>query len=67
MTGLVPNERDDHGVEVEEEHEKVEAELDERLLLMNVEFAEDFGRVEEVVFLEDSVAQRTYHVSQVRT
>ena len=30
--GLVLNERDNHAVEIEEEHDEVEAELDERFL-----------------------------------
>lgn len=51
---LVPDQSDDHGVEVEEEHEQVEAELDEGLLLVHVQLAEDLGRVQEVLVLEDS-------------
>lgn len=50
---LVPDQGHDHGVEVEEEHEQVEAELDEGLLLVHVQLAEDLGRVEEVLVLED--------------
>lgn len=51
---LIPDQSDDHGVEIEEEHEEVEAKLDEGFLLVDVEFAEDFGGVEEVLILEDS-------------
>jgi len=51
---LVTDERDNHGVEVEEEHEQVEAELDEALLLVHVELAEDLGGVEQVLVLDDS-------------
>jgi hypothetical protein len=32
--GLVPDQGDDHAVEVEEEHEQVEAKLEERFLLL---------------------------------
>ena len=32
LRGLVANESDNHAVEVEEEHDQVEAQLDERLL-----------------------------------
>lgn len=34
--GLVPNQGHDHRVEVEEEHDEVESELDERFLRVNV-------------------------------
>ena len=50
---LVADEGDDHAVEVEEEHQQVETELDERLLLVYVQLAEDLGRVEQVLVLED--------------
>ena len=63
LPALVADEGDDHGVEVEEEHEQVEAELDEGFLLVHVQLAEDLGRVEEVLVFEDSV--RTYHISIV--
>jgi hypothetical protein len=32
LVGLVPDQRHDHAVEVEEEHDEVETELDEGLL-----------------------------------
>lgn len=53
LSTFVSDKRDDHAVEVEEEHEQMEAELDERLFLVDVEFSEDFGRVEEVLIFED--------------
>ena len=63
---LVPDKRDDHAVEVEEEHEQVEAELDERLLLVDVEFAEDLRGVEEVLVFEDPVqSQHQYLISHI--
>lgn len=52
---LVPYQRDDHAVKVEEEHEEMKAELDEGFLLVDVEFAEDFGCVEEVLVVEYSI------------
>jgi hypothetical protein len=45
LVGLVLNEGNNHLVEVEEEHEQVETELDEGLLLMNVQLPEDLGCV----------------------
>jgi hypothetical protein len=33
---LVPDKRDDHAVQVEEEHDEVESELDEGFLMENV-------------------------------
>jgi len=54
LSALVADEGDDHAVEVEEEHEEVEAEFDKGLLFVGVEFAEDFGGVEEVGVFEDS-------------
>ena len=50
---FVSDERDNHAVEVEEEHEEVEAEFDEGLLFVHVEFAEDLGGVEEMLVFED--------------
>ena len=51
---LVPNERDNHAVEVEEEHNEVEAQLDERLFLVDVQFSEDLGRVQQMLVVHDS-------------
>lgn len=56
---FVPDERDNHGVEVKEEHEQVEAQLDEGLLLVHVKLAEDLCRVEQVLVFEDSAKKRT--------
>ena len=50
---FVANESHDHAVEVEEEHQKVETKLDERLLLVHVELPEDLRGVEQVLVLED--------------
>jgi gamma-glutamyl phosphate reductase len=55
LTPLVPDKSDDHRVEVEEEHQKVETKLDERLLLVHVELPEDLRGVEQVLVLEDPV------------
>lgn len=52
LSSLIPNQGDDHRVEVEEEHEQVKAELNERLLLVHVQLAEDLRRVEEVLVIE---------------
>lgn len=43
-----------HAVEVEEEHDEVEAQLDEALLFVHVELAEDLRGVEQVLLLVDS-------------
>ena len=48
---FISNERDDHAVEVEEEHEQVEAEFDEGFLFVDVEFSKDFSGVQEVLIL----------------
>ena len=55
LTPLVPDKSDDHRVEVEEEHQKVETKLDERLLLVHVELPEDLRGVEQVLVLKDPV------------
>jgi hypothetical protein len=51
--GVVLDESDNHAVEVEEEQHEVEAELDERFLLVHVKFPEDLGGVEQVRVVED--------------
>jgi hypothetical protein len=53
LTPLVPDKGDNHRVEVEEEHQKVETKLDERLLLVHVELPEDLRGIEQVLLLED--------------
>lgn len=50
---LVADEGDDHAVEVEEEHDEVEAELDERFLLVYVELSENLSGIQKVLVLED--------------
>jgi hypothetical protein len=55
---LVSNKRDDHAVQVEEEHDEVEAELEKAFLLVHVQFPEDLGRVEEVLVVHDPVKIR---------
>ena len=55
LTPLVPDKSDDHRVEVEEEHQKVETKLDERLLLVHVELPEDLRRVQKMLVLKDPV------------
>lgn len=41
LVRLVADKSNDHAVEVEEEHEQVEAQLDEGFLLVHIEFPED--------------------------
>jgi hypothetical protein len=70
LGGLVSDKSNNHAVEVEEEHDKVETQLEERLLflvntvlshvwsyiaylLMDVELAEDFSRIEEMGVVND--------------
>lgn len=53
---FVSDERDNHGVEVEEEHQQVETQLDERFFLVHVQFAEDLCCVEKMLVFEDSVS-----------
>lgn len=57
--GLLPtfisDQSHNHRVEVEEEHQQVESQFDKRLLLVDIEFAENLGRVEEVVLLHDPI------------
>lgn len=50
---LVPDEGDNHAVEVEEEENQVEAELGERFLLVNIKLPEDLSRVKEVGVVND--------------
>lgn len=51
--GLVPDESDDHAVEVEEEHDQVEAKLDEGFLFVYVELPEDLSRIKKMLVLEN--------------
>jgi hypothetical protein len=60
LTPLVPDQSDDHRVEVEEEHQKVETKLDERLLLVHVELPEDLRGIEQVLVLEDPVIELVF-------
>lgn len=48
LGGFVSDKSNNHAVEVEEEHEQVEAKLEERFLLVNIELAEDLSRIEEM-------------------
>jgi len=50
---LVFYESHNHAVEVEEEHDQVEAELDERFLLVYIQFPEDLRGVQEMLVVED--------------
>ena len=52
---FVSNQSHNHGVQIEKEHEQMETELDEGLALVDVQFAEDLGRVEEVLIVKDPV------------
>lgn len=67
LTPLVSDKSDDHGVEVEEEHQQVEAELDEGFLLVHVQLPEDLGSVEQVLVLEDPVGTLLAHFRLVDT
>lgn len=62
LVGLVLNEGNDHLVEVEEEHEQVEAELDEGLLLMDVQLPEDLSGVQQVRVLDDPRVRSVSHL-----
>ena len=57
LSPLVPDQSDDHAVEVEEEHKQVETKLDERLLLVHVKLPEDLRGVKQVLVLEDPVRE----------
>jgi len=50
---FIADEGNNHAVEVEEEHEQVEAQFDEGFLLVHIELSEDFRRVQKVLVLED--------------
>lgn len=47
---LVPDERDNHAIEVEEEHQEVKSEFDERFLV-RVRLTVDLGETGERTFL----------------
>lgn len=47
------DERHDHRVQVVEEHQQVETQLDERLLLVHVKLAEDLGSIQQVVLIKN--------------
>lgn len=49
---LITNQGDDHTVEVEEEHEKMEPKFDKGLLLVNVQLAEDLRRIQEMLIVD---------------
>lgn len=55
LSPLVPDQSDDHAVEVEEEHKQVEAKLDEGFLLVHIKLPEDLRGVKQVLVLEDPV------------
>lgn len=55
LSPLVPDQSDDHAVEVEEEHKQVETKLDERLLLVHIKLPEDLRGVKQVLVLKDPV------------
>lgn len=50
---LITDQGNNHAVEVEEEHEEVEAKLDEGFLLVHVQLAENLGRIQKVLVLVD--------------
>jgi hypothetical protein len=66
LSALVADQRNNHAVQVEEEHEQVEAELDEALLLVHVQFSEDLSRVEEVLVVEDPAVSQVSMSSPLR-
>lgn len=56
MSGLlVANQSHDHSVQVEEEHQQMEAQLDEALFLVLGQCSEDLGSVQQVVFVDELV------------
>ena len=52
---FVADQGHNHAVQVEEEHQQVETQLDERLLLVHVQLAEDLSRIQQVLVLVDPV------------
>jgi len=50
---LIADQGNDHRVEVEEEHDKMETELDERFLLVDVEFSEDLSGIQKMCVVND--------------
>jgi len=50
---LVPDQSDNHAVEVKEEHDQVEAELGEGLFLVHVKLAEYLCRIKEMGVVDD--------------
>lgn len=52
---LVTDQSHDHSVQVEEEHQQVESQLGEALLLVLGQCSEDLSGVQQVVFLEELV------------
>jgi hypothetical protein len=57
LGGLIADEGDNHAVKVEEEHDQVEAKLDEGFLLMDVELAENLGSIQEMGVVDDPGGQ----------
>jgi len=51
--GLVLDKGDNHAVKVEEEQDKVETELGERFLLVDIQLAEDLGGVKQMSVVND--------------
>ena len=56
LVGLVPNEGDNHAVQVEEEHDQMEAKLDEGFLLQKSVNAQLFYR--KVLLVNSNIALR---------
>ena len=52
---FVADQGHNHAVQVEEEHQEVETQLDERFLLVHVQLAEDLSRIQQVLVLVDPV------------
>lgn len=50
---LVPDQGNDHRVEVEEEHDKMETELDEGFLLVDIELSENFGGIKKMCVIDN--------------
>jgi hypothetical protein len=53
LGALIADEGYNHAVEVEEEHDKMEAKLDEGFLLVDVQLAEDLGSIQQVGVAND--------------
>jgi len=65
---LIADQSDNHAIEVEEEHDKVETKLYERFLLMHIQFPKNFCRVQKMLVLKNflSIPYQEWEVQQKR-